>query len=133
VCGLSVSSAISFAVAHAENNGVEPAPFDEELYSRYAKTIAERNDERYAVRDREWKEWYDSYLQTEEWKKKSLLVLKRERFICQGCRERRAVLAHHLTYKHVGHELLFELAALCLGCHARVHSINAPGDPKMSR
>jgi hypothetical protein len=40
------------------------------------------------------------------------------------------VLAHHLAYKHVGHEFLFELAALCLECHARVHSINAPGAPE---
>jgi hypothetical protein len=37
-------------------------------------------------------------------------------------REGRAQHIHHLTYKHAGSELLFELVALCWACHQIAHS-----------
>jgi hypothetical protein len=48
-------------------------------------------------------------------------VLKRDKYVCQGCQEREATVAHHLTYDHFGAEFLFELVAVCSKCHARIH------------
>ena len=40
--------------------------------------------------------------------------------MCEGCGVRRAAQVHHLTYEHVGDELLFELVAVCGQCHDRI-------------
>ena len=70
---------------------------------------------------------YQRYLQTPEWKARRKAVLERERYVCQGCAVGRAVEVHHLTYSHVGNELLFQLVALCDPCHRRAHE--AGGGP----
>jgi 5-methylcytosine-specific restriction endonuclease McrA len=86
------------------------------------------NEERFAfqrslrekVREEEkrgWWERYNAYLLSEGWAKKRQRVLERDNFICQACRLRRAEQVHHLTYDHVFHEPLFDLAAVCLRCH----------------
>jgi hypothetical protein len=69
----------------------------------------------------QWWEWYDGYLQTQEWRTRRALVLRRAQNICEGCGERQATQAHHLTYARVGHEMLFDLVAICDNCHARLH------------
>jgi 5-methylcytosine-specific restriction endonuclease McrA len=84
---------------------------------RYAAVRAERE----ADRDREWHEWFRAYLRSPRWACKRQEVLDRERGICQGCRQSKAVEVHHTTYAHVGDEPLFELVALCPGCHRKVH------------
>lgn len=68
-----------------------------------------------------WLAHYDAYRQTPEWKRKSALVLKRDKHRCQGCLSAPATQAHHLTYEHVGEEFLFELVAVCDACHKRFH------------
>ena len=49
-------------------------------------------------------------------------VLQRAGHICQGCLSAKAEVVHHLTYDHVGDELLYELVALCRACHDRAHN-----------
>lgn len=66
-------------------------------------------------------EAYRAYLESTEWQERRQKVLQRERFVCQGCRKERATEVHHLDYRHVGHELLFGLVALCDDCHRRAH------------
>lgn len=66
-------------------------------------------------------ERYHAYLQTPEWRARREAVMGRERGRCQGCLVRDATQVHHLTYAHVGAELLFELVALCDACHERTH------------
>jgi hypothetical protein len=68
-------------------------------------------------KDREWWDWYNLYLQSPEWLWRRDAVLKRARYVCEGCGKNRAVQVHHLTYKHVGHEMLWELVAVCKECH----------------
>ena len=63
---------------------------------------------------------YDEYLRSEAWRVLSAAVLKRDRYVCQYCGGR-ATQAHHLTYEHVFHELLFELVAVCFRCHEERH------------
>ena len=38
-----------------------------------------------------------------------------------ACRKKPATQVHHLTYKRVGREMLFDLVAVCADCHEVVH------------
>jgi 5-methylcytosine-specific restriction endonuclease McrA len=85
----------------------------------------------YEERRREWKartpgtaEWwqqYNAYLESAIWRHKRSLVLERDSYVCQGCMQSRATQVHHLTYAHVGNELLFELVAVCDARHHALH------------
>lgn len=63
---------------------------------------------------------YAQYLESPEWKEKRKLVLKRDRNICQSCLVDDATEVHHLTYKHVFNEPLFDLVAVCKPCHQSI-------------
>ena len=63
---------------------------------------------------------YKNYLLCPEWKKKRKLIIQRDK-ICQGCLDAPIHEVHHLTYKNVGNELMFELVGLCRECHSRCH------------
>ena len=67
-------------------------------------------------------EFYRSYFQSPEWNAKRELVFKRCGNVCEGCGLSPATEAHHLTYRHFGNELLFELLGLCHACHERIHA-----------
>jgi 5-methylcytosine-specific restriction endonuclease McrA len=69
----------------------------------------------------ERRRWYDGYLNSPAWRAKRRAVMERAGGICEGCLSRPAVHVHHLTYDHVGDELLWELVAVCDHCHARCH------------
>ena len=100
------------------NNKSEVAVFDEELIgAEWRAKLQERE-----IENRKWWSWYNEYLTTDAWAKKRAAVFQRENGICQGCRQKRATQAHHLTYKHVGNELLFDLIALCENCHVIAHA-----------
>lgn len=71
----------------------------------------------------EWPALYAGYLKSEEWALRRDLVLQRAGGRCEGCRLKAASEVHHLTYEHVTHEFLFELVALCDGCHDRIHAV----------
>jgi 5-methylcytosine-specific restriction endonuclease McrA len=88
-----------------------------EWAARSAEYEAQRAEE-----NRQWWERYDDYLQSPEWAEKRRRVLERANHICEGCAAAPAVQVHHLTYQHVGDELLWELRAVCLSCHERAHS-----------
>jgi hypothetical protein len=70
-----------------------------------------------------WWANYSKYVKTEMWASRRKKVLDRANRVCEGCGERPATIAHHKTYAHVCNELLFELVALCNGCHRLVHNI----------
>jgi hypothetical protein len=64
---------------------------------------------------------YISYLGSPDWKQRRERVLKRANFICEGCLEKRATVVHHLNYKSIYSEMLFDLVGLCKECHAKCH------------
>lgn len=68
-----------------------------------------------------WREKYDEYMQSPEWQDKRSLVLVRAAYICEGCGKAPAQQVHHLTYDHLGDEFLWELRAVCMKCHERLH------------
>lgn len=77
-----------------------------------------------AARDREsqefW-EFYERHLQSPEWADLRRRVLDRCAGVCEGCRRRRAAHVHHLTYKRLGNEMLFDLVGVCKPCHDSIH------------
>lgn len=71
--------------------------------------------------DAAWWNRYNTYLQSAAWRELRARVLLRAQNRCEGCGVRVAVQVHHLTYAHVCAELLWELRAVCMECHERLH------------
>lgn len=90
----------------------------------FNELVAIWNEVRETKRTAESSEWwdrYDAHLSSEVWREKREAVLLRDGHLCQGCLSRKAEEVHHLTYKNLGNELLFELVSLCHECHSRSH------------
>lgn len=81
----------------------------------------ELGEEGKAKDQEEFWSWYNAYLQSDKWRDKRRRVLTRDKNTCQGCLSAPATQVHHLSYRNVGKELLFELTSVCESCHARVH------------
>jgi 5-methylcytosine-specific restriction endonuclease McrA len=91
-----------------------------ELSGRKPSWIQQLGQQR-AAEAEEWQQWYQGYLQTDEWRARRQLVFKRAGGICEGCRRATATQVDHITYKHAGNEFLWELVAICRDCHERCH------------
>lgn len=115
-----------------QENNCWPLPFDEALYEKRLNIISgyyerkrkeleqEKTDRQIYWEDR--KIWYrEVYLLSEEWKIKRQKVINRCNNICEGCGEKKVTQVHHITYDHIGNELLFELVGLCDDCHSIAH------------
>lgn len=96
-------------------------PEQEQQRQKYEAERMERERQRLA-NDQKWWDWYNQYLRSPEWNIRREKVMKRAGGICEGCLVARAVQIHHVTYKHAGNELLWELRAVCLKCHEVLHA-----------
>lgn len=96
------------------------ARVEAERKSRFAQVQAGREG------SDEWWARYDAHLKTEKWASLRARVLARAQGRCEGCDSDTAVEVHHLTYKHLGDEFLWELQAVCRSCHDRIHPHRAP-------
>lgn len=65
---------------------------------------------------------YLNYLNSSEWKAIKKMVLKRDEYLCQECKENQASEVHHLTYKNIYNEKLEELISVCSDCHKKIHN-----------
>lgn len=83
---------------------------------------SERLERARVAQNREWWDWYNAYLRSPVWRERAAMVRRRAGGICEGCGTQPATQVHHLTYKHVGREFLWELRAVCEECHDRIHS-----------
>jgi 5-methylcytosine-specific restriction endonuclease McrA len=88
--------------------------------AEWVATIEQRAIER-EIEKAAWWKWYNQYLLSPQWMEKRRLVFDRCRGLCEGCRNSKAVQVHHLTYVRVGDEMLFDLVAVCLDCHEKIH------------
>ena len=120
-CGRMVGGALKHSLASADTPELsrEEATRPERVWREYA----EQRDIEKRRQTEQWRADYEAYLLSPEWDDKRALVLKRSRGICEGCGQVPAAEVHHLTYTHVGNELLWQLVAVCRNCHARVHGI----------
>ena len=71
-----------------------------------------------------WRRAYELYLRSDAWQAKRAAVLERAGRSCERCPAGSGLFpvaldVHHLTYAHLGDELLDELEALCRPCHER--------------
>jgi 5-methylcytosine-specific restriction endonuclease McrA len=126
-CGDRIGSAMATAIALA--NGRQPPPFDQEIYEsgqlKLDRVLRERGEmarRRIAWLLAERQQTYESYLESDAWRAKRAQALARDEGLCQSCRMSLATQVHHLTYAHLGDELLFELISVCNDCHARIHA-----------
>ena len=139
-CGMALRSHKhdSNRVAQAKLHGAIPA-FDETLQDEFLKLAMSRSRNLREDQRADWWQWYTEYLKTPKWAAKRTACLRRDQYICQGCRNHRATQVHHLTYAHAGDEFLFELISLCINCHDRIHpehnhgKDNAGPSPQLSR
>jgi 5-methylcytosine-specific restriction endonuclease McrA len=69
----------------------------------------------------EWFARYDAYLRTPAWMEKRTAVMRRDNGVCQACLAAPATQVHHLSYKHVFREPLFDLVSICDRCHDALH------------
>lgn len=126
-CGIAVGQAISKADA-LRFTSAEPPPFDAGLNKRWweeynaeIEKITQSSGSRREYTRASFLHRYDEYLQSPEWKARRALVIERAAGLCEGCRLRPPTQVHHRTYRHVGREFIFELAAVCDDCHEVLH------------
>jgi hypothetical protein len=133
-CGLSVGMALKkspeFANAPAWNESQE----DQYRASREAEhaDIIQKHVRKQKSGTDGFKREYERYLDSPEWKAKRARVLDRAKGTCEGCLEKTATQVHHPTYKHIKCEFMFELIAVCDGCHARLHDDNTRDESENS-
>ena len=77
-----------------------------------------------ATRPSQEESWnkYNEYLRSESWRRRSRMCLERDGYKCQayeGCLGR-ATQSHHLTYRHLYNEPLFDLISVCQSCHEKI-------------
>jgi hypothetical protein len=126
-CGQKVGNQI----AHRDVPNISSVPpYDEDLAEKWnAKLRAYWEEKRLRYdRDREeekaqWDRDYNRYLTSAKWADKRARVLERDNYLCQACRRRTATQVHHLTYKNVFDEPLFDLVAICDVCHNAISPV----------
>jgi hypothetical protein len=59
-------------------------------------------EERDRLREEKLRWYREVYLKSPEWRSLREKVLKRANYVCEGCGEKAATQAHHLTYDRVG-------------------------------
>ena len=81
-----------------------------------------RDSQKLAI-TKEWWARYSAYLETPRWRKKSAAVMERDA-LCGACNKRPPTEAHHLTYRHLGNEPLFDLVGVCRPCHEKITAMD---------
>jgi len=100
---------------------VEQARYQKENGGKVWSSIRKARKKREEKSSEGWRERYQSYLRSPEWKEIRAKVLARD-VICRGCGLCVSTEVHHLTYDHVGNEFLFGPIGLCELCPRRYHS-----------
>lgn len=92
-----------------------------QIYERYHK---KGKDFKQSSRFSAFLNEHSEYLETDGWKKKRSLVLKRDNNICQSCLDNKAIEVHHKSYKYWKNKPLFDLISVCRTCHDEITNMN---------
>lgn len=122
-CGERLGTAVSRSDAPPQ-----APPFDEAAEARrqqqrndaWGRVHAARKDAELAA----WRAEHARYLQTPDWRRRRAAVMRRAQHTCEGCGVARATQVHHLHYRRWRREMLFDLVAVCDGCHELIHQID---------
>jgi len=71
---------------------------------------------------KEMSQEYVDYIQSDKWKRKRKIALKRAGYRCQMCNSPHSLQVHHRTYERFGNENMTDLTVVCNGCHLLFHS-----------
>lgn len=107
--------------SEAERLRLPSSEWDDALFKKWNDARFEAHQQQKQQDRAGWFKQYDKYLESPAWKAKRQKVLQRAKGVCEGCGDRPPAQVHHLTYKHVGNEFLWELVAVCNQCHDRAH------------
>lgn len=106
--------------------------FNPVMHSSYLKNQAMFDEEKnklqstyaYKRRCRLKSEWFDEeyndYLSSDIWRHKRERVLERDEGNCRACGINGATQVHHLSYRFVGNEPLYDLVSICTACHDKI-------------
>ena len=96
---------------------------EEEHASYYAREelIAAREREALAHPPLPYRDEYQAYLRTPEWRERAEAAKARFGYRCALCNSSTALEAHHRTYERIFDELPEDLTALSSDCHAAYH------------
>jgi hypothetical protein len=122
-CGRAVSQQLKTESALIELGFLKCHSFDEELQNEYWKKRSELGQAAAVKSQLAWRNYYEEYLQSEEWEQRRQAVFKRDGSICQSCLTVNATQVHHIRYDNLGHEPLFDLISICTKCHKKLHAI----------
>lgn len=106
---------------------IELPEFDLNLLDRCTKNENMQRFEQYAEKRKseylQKHEEYEKYLQSDAWREKRRLVLRRCVNICECCLKNTATQVHHTNYKTLFDEVAWDLKGVCVSCHKRLHDI----------
>ncbi|WP_158611382.1 HNH endonuclease [Mangrovimonas spongiae] len=100
--------------------------FSQSMFEEYhenrkleAKNLAERKSWYTKINSKQFK--YHEYLTSDTWKSIREKVKKRDNFLCQECKLKKAEEVHHLNYDNVFNEKMEDLISVCSECHMELH------------
>ena len=90
-----------------------------ESNKEYSQMQAQREN-----KQRDWWIRYHEYMTSDTWMSLRKRVLDRDEYICQSCHRSEATQVHHLNYKHLGAEPMFDLVSVCRSCHEKITELD---------
>lgn len=96
-------------------------PFNEAAEKKFRDKQAYNRERMNVDVSADWWNRYNDHLNSRAWKIKRDAVLERDSYWCQACQSRKAKDVHHLSYKRMGNEPLFDLVSVCRECHQKLH------------
>ena len=69
---------------------------------------------------------YLNYMRSAQWKEVRAAHLRSVDYKCEICYVAPASQVHHVTYARLGNESSFDLCAVCIGCHLKLHNLVMP-------
>lgn len=130
LCGVKLANCPGRLVPEVEHNCRGCAKVIEAQENRAAREAAwkvrqQQYQEEQEEKRRLWRLDYAAYLESPDWLARRAAVLKRADGRCEACGKKRSRLqVHHTTYRHVFHEPLFELKAVCEECHEQITAMD---------
>lgn len=97
-----------------------------EMVKNFWSDVSNKRADKQALGKQQWMHQYNAYLNSQAWKAKRLLVLKRDNYLCQCCLDAYATQVHHKSYQFVdlkGNEPAFDLVAICVPCHEKIEEM----------
>jgi len=122
-CGQCEGKTFKFDLIGGKQNLFNIPILNEEKLRLFYDLQQQKRQTEYAVKLEEKRKEYYEYLKSDKWKLKRQKVMLRDKNICQACLTRQATDVHHLTYKHIYNEPLFDLVAICRPCHEKLHEL----------